>query len=329
MIDINKLQKSIENDKILYAGSNQGKKIYDQIKQKQMHYHSEEYLVWMNSSLFGWKEGIHYEKVDKNFRNAEFYLDWVQDLDNNLKDNGISVDTLIPYNELFIDVMSYRWSDKNTVYSRWGLFKYHSSDFFDYVNDTNRLIDIVTNDEPLNWLPDFHKVMSALWGLFELGHNDEIQQYVPIILKLFTGKTEEERIQKFEHISSLYDKTYDGVPLGPWKETYRCHLSLIYLLCQSYRAQNKWKEFKLSLDEILSISKWVGSSGNYYLQGNRVRELLFMVWDNERTEENKQKVFSKHMEQLEWGWCYEYTDCLFESVINSLNVLIKMFEYDG
>ena len=37
MIDINKLQKSIENDKILYAGSNQGKKIYDQIKQKQMH----------------------------------------------------------------------------------------------------------------------------------------------------------------------------------------------------------------------------------------------------------------------------------------------------
>ncbi len=329
MININKLQKSIEEDMNIY-GPIKDRKIYDLIEKKQMHYHSEEYLIWMNSSLFGWKDEL------PSNRNPQYYLDWVKRCDDNVRDNDISIETLLPYNDLFQDYMTYRREigggvskDRTVPYSRWGLFKYEHGLFMEHVSETDRFLEMIRTNDFRKGIPDLHEMMSVFWALFELGHHEELQDCVEEVLNFIRVDTDEERFKKIEFISNLYDEAYKGIPLGPWKEHYRTQLSMTYVLCQSYRTQNKWDEFKKALKGVELYSQWVGSSGNYYLQGNRIRELLFMVWDNEKTEENKQRVLTKFKEQLEWGWCYEYTDCLFESVINSLTILIKIFEYDG
>jgi len=112
-------------------------------------------------------------------------------------------------------------------------------------------------------IPDLHELMSVFWALFELGHHEELQEAVEDMLGFIRVDTDEERFEKIKFISNLYDEAYKGIPLGPWKEHYRTQLSMTYVLCQSYRTQNKWDEFKKALKGVELYSQWVGSAGNY------------------------------------------------------------------
>lgn len=191
----------------------------------------------------------------------------------NIVKEGLSKDTLIPYQSLLWDVMDF-WGIVLPYY-RFDHVKLLNTSFNQYLSNIKLLIN---NFKGQNYISpvDFNQTLGVLWGCFESGSIKEAELLTLNLYKI---------------ILEVKEKNLDFSNFGdPIKTTPRVKMSLLILLLSIYNSKKDKVNFTKYWNELRKLDSTVNPSIyniDYIVGVNRLVEYNIMNYELIPTVENK------------------------------------------